>query len=49
MLDIKKTLEKVCKDYNFLIGNYYINNGIELSCRDQPFFINGQDKGLIEF
>jgi len=50
MTEIAKTLEYICKEYNFLIGNYYKNSdGSELSCRKQPFYINGEGKGLIEF
>jgi len=49
MKDISKIIEKVCKEYDFLIGNYYKKVGEVVSCRDQPYFINGENDGLVEF
>jgi len=49
MEKISKIIEKVCKEYDFLIGNYYKKMGDYVSCKDQPYFINGESKNLIEF
>ncbi len=46
---IKSTIESLSKSLNFVIGNYYVLAGDNVSCKGQPFFINGCDDGLTAF
>lgn len=49
MDNLASTIESLCKSCNFVIGNYYIMSGDQVTCKSQPFFINGTGDGLTAF
>jgi hypothetical protein len=46
---IKTVIETLCKSCKFVLGNYYKVDGDKVSCKGQPFFINGTGDGLTAF
>ena len=47
--DVFYTLKRLCKIFDFVLGNYYHFDGYILTCKNRPFFINDLGDDIIIF